>query len=219
MCCTHSFLPSLCLPLPTLLFFPSGSSCPGWRLRAGGALTPSPAEGAESGGCGGPRPISVALEIRFQQHRGRGARPGPSGAGQRSFLLLCDPRPRREGLALPASLCVQSGQTQEPLGRALSAVLKEARSRPPPPPPPAAPLPRSPVSRPAPPRPHPLRRQAWAAAAAGCALSSRPARGLGIRPKRVLHPAVPALSCSRPPGRQRPGRGFSSPIGLQTGSY
>ena len=66
----------------------------------------------------------------------------------------------REGSALPASLCAQRGQTREPLGRALSAVLKEALGRPPPPTPPAATHSQvpGPSARPTP------RRQAWAAA-------------------------------------------------------
>ncbi|KAM7238318.1 hypothetical protein CapIbe_009838 [Capra ibex] len=49
---------------------------------------------------------------------------GPKRPGQRSFLFLCEPR---EGWALPVSRCAELGQTSKPLGRALSAVLKEAR--------------------------------------------------------------------------------------------
>ena len=49
---------------------------------------------------------------------------GPKRPGQRSFLFLCEPR---EGWALPVSRCAELGQTSKPPGRALSAVLKEAR--------------------------------------------------------------------------------------------
>ncbi|CAI9175022.1 unnamed protein product [Rangifer tarandus platyrhynchus] len=102
---------------------------------------------------------------------------GPKRPGERSFLLLCDPR---DGWALPASRCAERGQTREPLGLALSAVLKEARPRTSPdracrpqlllpalPPRPAARrppphLPRSPGPPPAPPPPVPGR-QPWAA--------------------------------------------------------
>ena len=82
VCCTPSF------PRPSARLCPSVPLSPlGLPAQSGdcrrpcGALTPGPAEGAEAGGCGGPGPISVALEIRFQEHRGLGARPDPRGPG------------------------------------------------------------------------------------------------------------------------------------------
>lgn len=79
----HAFLASsLCSPLPIRAASPLGLPAQsGDCRRPCGALTPGPAEGAEAGGCGGRGPISVALEIRFQEHRGLGARPDPSGPG------------------------------------------------------------------------------------------------------------------------------------------
>lgn len=77
-----SVLSALCPFLP-------GVPC---RLSPGdlllGTLTPSPGEGAEGSGCGGPGPTSVAL--RFQQHCCREAGVSPS-------------RPSRAGRAPPSS--------------------------------------------------------------------------------------------------------------------
>ncbi|CAN0517198.1 unnamed protein product [Rangifer tarandus platyrhynchus] len=55
----------------------------------------------------------------------------------------------------------------------------------------------------------------WEAALGSSALSSSPALRPGIRPKRVLHLAVPALSRLRTPGSIVQAAGPQAPIGLQ----
>ena len=219
----HAFLPSsLCSPLPICAAFPSGSSCPVWRLqeamrgsypwsrrRCRGRRLRGP--GAD---LGRPRdPFPGASRPRDQA--------GPKRPGQRSFLLLCAPG---EGWALPVSWCAERGQTSEPLGQALSAVLKEARPPTSPdcacrpqlllpalPPRPAAPPSQVPgaSARPTPARP-------WEAALGSSILSSSPALWPGIRPKRVLHLVVPALSRLRPPGSIVQAADPQTPIGLQS---
>ena len=122
------------------------------------------------------------------------------------------------------SWCAERGQTSEPLGQALSAVLKEARPPTSPdracrpqlllsalPPRPAAPPSQVPgaSARPTPARP-------WEAALGSSILSSSPALRPGIRPKRVLHLVVPALSRLRPPGSIVQAADPQTPIGLQS---
>ena len=147
VCCTPSFpRPSarLCPPVrfPLCVFLLSLETAGGHA----GLLAPVPPKVPRSvvagpgADLGGPRDPSPGAS------RPRG-QAGPRRPAERSLLLLCDPR---DGWALPASRCAERGQMREPLGRALSAVLKEAR---PPPAPHDLPphLPRSRALRP----PHP----------------------------------------------------------------
>lgn len=212
-CAAPSFPLSLPSPLPPLPFSPSGSSCPGWRLRGTRGLLPRvPRKVQTAAAAGAPgRSRSPASSVSSSIAAAGPGRAGPKWHGQRSSLLLCDPR---EGSALPEALGASEprasgsalrGQRREPLCPALSAVLMEARGCPPPPrpTPPAARAPRGrrphvpPPAAPSPaPRPH-----AWA----GGASRLRPELPmLGIRPKRVFHPAAPAPSRSRPPARAAP---------------
>lgn len=166
----------------------------------------SPAEGADGVGRGGPGPISVVLELCFQQHRCHWARV----AGERAGVAWAEPlppppRPQGGFRALQGLRPCQCGGTREPLGQgavrgAEGGVCAAAHLPPPQVPAPAPPhcsltrllashLPRSCVPRPTSPPP----RQECSSA-----LSSRPPQGKGIRGKRVLHLA--AAACSLPEG-------------------